>query len=83
MSTHPEAEAAQTSETPDSRMLIVDIGKRRRKQLRQLRKGRGPLTDRIERTLAQLKVDGVLEEGAQTVVVVVERKPKRGLFWSE
>ncbi|HVK64470.1 MAG TPA: hypothetical protein VM694_08350 [Polyangium sp.] len=65
--------------------IIIDLGKKKRRQVKKLRKGKeGSLLD---------KVNGVLEEGiaaraipadAQTVVVVVREKKKKnklGKYW--
>jgi len=77
---------AATAAAPEVREpIIIDLGKKKRRQVRKLRKGKGcRLLD---------KVNDVLEEGiavkafpsdAQTVVVVVrekKRKSKLGKVW--
>ena len=67
--------------TADSRMLVIDIGKRKRKQVKKLRKGEGPLSVEIEQTIEQLKTEGTLDSNAQTVVVVVREKPRNNWRW--
>jgi len=61
-------------------MVVVDIGKRKRKQVRDLKKGSGKLVGRIEEAIAQMKTDGTLGPAAQTVVVIVEKK-RRPVGW--
>lgn len=57
-------------------MVVVDFGKHKRKQVKQLREGGGPLVAKVEETIAELRGQGVLSESSQTLVVVV--KEKRG-----
>ena len=76
-----QVEPEQVEPEATRSMLVVDIGKRKRKQVRRLRKGRGRLADRVEQTVERLKADGVLDADAQTVVVVVREKPKRSWMW--
>ena len=64
--------------------LVVDIGKKqKRKRIKQLRKGKGKLVDKIEQTISELRERKVIGENAQTVVLVVRQKRKSvfgGLF---
>ncbi len=60
-----------------SSVVIVDMGKRKRKQVKQLRRGRGKLMDRIEETMEQLQADGEIESGSPVVVVIVREKRKK------
>lgn len=54
--------------------IVVDIGKHRSKRVRDLRRGKGRLLGKVEGLLEEMKADGQLQAGAQTVVIVVERK---------
>ena len=66
------------TETPDSgpRTIVVDLGKRKRKQVKRLTRGDGPLMAEIQATVADLRSGG--HAGANdSVVVVVEKKPGR------
>ena len=65
-----------TDSASDS-MVVVDIGKHRGKRVRALRRGKGPLLGKVEQLIEEMKAEGQLESGAQTVVIVVERKKKR------
>lgn len=60
-----------------SSVVIVDMGKRKRKQVKQLRRGRGKLMDRIEETVGQLQAEGEIESGSPVVVVIVREKRKK------
>lgn len=59
--------------------IVVDLGKKRRKQIRKLRKGKAcSLMERVEETLAHLRENGALAENAQAVVFVVRERPSTG-----
>ena len=82
MATQPESSAPAAGTQSGQRMVVIDIGKRKRKQIRKLRKGDGPLVEQIDQTIAQLKSEGTLDANAQTVVVVVRQKPRSNWIWT-
>lgn len=57
--------------------IVVDLGKKRRKAVKQLRRGNGKLMDEVNSTLQELRTAGTIAASAQPVIVVVERK-RRG-----
>ena len=61
--------------------IIVDIGKRRRKQIRSLRRGEGKLMTRMNDLLGEMKKNGTLSGSAQPVIVVVQQKRRRNKGW--
>ena len=67
---------------PDAAPLIVDMGKKRKKQINQLREGRGKLMDKVTDLLEELRAGGSISATAQPVVIVVQEKKKsRSLMW--
>jgi Family of unknown function (DUF6200) len=56
--------------------LIVNLGKKRRKLVRQLLEGEGQLLDEVEDAINELKASGAISATAQPVIVVVRPKPK-------
>lgn len=64
------------SDAQSAPLVVVDMGRRKAKGVKKLRKGEGKLFDEVLETLAEMRADGVLREDAQTVVVVVERRPE-------
>lgn len=68
--------SAENAETAEPRTVVVDLGKKKRKDVKKLRKGEGRLMERIGELVEQMKAEGQLTAGAETVVVVVERKKK-------
>jgi len=79
--TASQAAAAKTSVAEEKPLLVVDLGRRSRKQIKRLRKGGGRLMDRVVTTVDQLQADGSVEPNAQIVVVVVKQDDDRkGLF---
>lgn len=69
-------EASSSAREP----IVVDMGKKSRKQVRKLRKGRpGRLLDRVEDTIQHLRENGAIGEDVQPIVIVVkERVRNRG-----
>jgi hypothetical protein len=62
--------------------IIVDLGKKRRKQVKQLREGRGKLLTEVSGLLAEMRTAGSLGANVQPVVVVVrQRRRSRSLLW--
>jgi hypothetical protein len=64
-----------TAEGP--RPVVVDLGRKKRKQIKKLRRGTGPLMDDLQELIEKLRAAGCLEAGATPVVMVVKQKPKR------
>jgi hypothetical protein len=62
------------------RPIVIDLGKEKRKRIKQLKQGQGPLVTELDATLAEvIRQLGDAADGKQFVPVVVvwERKPKR------
>jgi Family of unknown function (DUF6200) len=57
--------------------LIVDLGKHKRKQIKQLRQGRGRLLDEIKSSIEELRTTGNVAAGAQPIIIVVREKRRR------
>lgn len=60
--------------------VVVDLGKKKRKDVKRLRKGSGKLAAMVDDSLAELRTAGAIGESAQTVVVVVREKTRPRLF---
>jgi uncharacterized membrane protein (UPF0127 family) len=60
--------------------IVVDIGSRSRKQIKQLRKGKGKLMDKVNECLGELKASGSISTAVQPVVIVVKEKATLGKF---
>jgi Family of unknown function (DUF6200) len=75
------APAEPAAETAGSAPIVIDLGKRRRKQIKQLREGRGKLMDDVGGVIEELRKAGAIGESAQPVVIVVREKPKNPLTW--
>lgn len=59
-------------------VCVIDIGEHSRRRVRRLRRGEGRLMEKVEDAVASLQGNGVLSEGAQTVVVVVRQESSVG-----
>lgn len=77
------ADASKVADTvSDAAPLIVDMGKKRKKQIKQLREGRGKLMDKVNDLLEQLRAGGSISASALPVVIVVQEKRKtRSPLW--
>jgi hypothetical protein len=71
----PATGAAHVSDTgaaQASEYVIMDLGRHKPKQVRQLRRGRGKLLRRVQRAINELRASGI----NQPIVLVVERRPQ-------
>lgn len=73
---------AETKTTPAEHdaPIVLDLGKKSRKQIRRLRKGRGNLMDRVTDVIADLKAEGTIDAAAQPVIIVVRQRAKKSIF---
>jgi hypothetical protein len=61
--------------------VVIDLGRKSRKQIRRLRRGEGKLLNAITEVVDGLKTAGTISSSAQTVIVVVrERRPPATLW---
>jgi hypothetical protein len=66
------------AERPESKSpIVIDLGKHRRKRIKDLRKGTGRLAEEVNGCLAELRAAGTVSPNAQTVVVVVRQRRRR------
>jgi hypothetical protein len=67
----------QTASASPPEPIIIDLGKRSRKQVRKLRRGKqGGLASRIEDAMEHLQDNGAIAAGTQPIVVVVKEKSR-------
>lgn len=62
--------------------LVVELGRKKPKQIKKLRKGEGPLMDDVLQLLDGLRSEGRLAAGATPVVMVVKQKRRRRSMFS-
>ncbi len=70
-------EAPRPSSGDAAAPLVVDLGKKRRKVVRQLLNGEGKLVDEVNGAIAELKAAGTIGASAQPIIVVVRPRRKR------
>jgi len=56
---------------------VIDLGKQRRKRIKELRRGEGKLMDEINASIEELRTAGALGADVQPVVVVVRQKRRK------
>jgi hypothetical protein len=82
MSQVTDSPTAKADEAPDETTFVLDLGKKSRKSVKKLRKGRGKLMDRVQDTIEQLRADSELGASADVVIVIVKQKSRpKGLFF--
>jgi hypothetical protein len=59
--------------------VLVDLGKKSKKLVRRLRKGKGKLMDSVAATVQELQASGQIGPQVQPVIVVVSEKSDRML----
>jgi hypothetical protein len=70
--------AVDSAPTPASNApVIIDLGRRRRKQVKKLRRGEGKLLDDVNGAVAELRTAGTLSADVQPVIVIVREKRSR------
>lgn len=77
ISTEPAAESATSEAVPSRAPVVIDLGKRSRKKVRRLRRGRGPLLNEARSIVAELRGEGRIDSDAQVVFLVVKQKKRR------
>jgi hypothetical protein len=81
----PESSKAESIKASDAALtapVVVDMGKKPRKQIRQLREGRGKLMLAVNDVLAELRASGSISAMAQPVVIIVRQRPRdRTVLW--
>jgi hypothetical protein len=69
----PYEPATVAAVEPLGRPIYIDLGTRRKKAIRQLSRGQGPLAAAVEQALNRIKGAGTFSN--QPVVVVVRERP--------
>jgi hypothetical protein len=67
----------ETVRTETKSPVVIDLGKHRRKRVKALRRGTGPLAEEVNSALAELRMAGTVSSNAQTVVVIVRERRRR------
>lgn len=74
---NPSAKSTEDSQQP----IIIDLGKKSRKRIKKLRKGKpSRLLDKVNEVLGEIREAGALSGPTQAVVVVVRERRKSGKY---
>jgi hypothetical protein len=60
--------------------VIIDLGKQKRKKIRRLRKGKGPLVDKVMQVHSEMQAQGLDMRGPIVIVVKAKKKKRRSGF---
>jgi hypothetical protein len=80
METEARGKAATTTRKPP---VLIHLGKKKRKRVKKLSRGRGPLMGAIADAVEELRANGKLDASGQDVIVIVRekrRKRRGGMF---
>jgi hypothetical protein len=64
-------------ETEELNPVFIDLGKKKKKAVKQLRNGKGKLVGQIQSSLTDLKNAGTIPVTAQPVIIVIREKRRR------
>ena len=54
--------------------ILVDLGRKSRKNIKRLRDGEGKLMAEVQDTIDELKANGTISASAQPVIIIVREK---------
>lgn len=74
MSEHTQSTSTAHNAPANSPLVVVDLGKQKRSRIKKLRKGDGPLMERVQGVIDELRVGGTVGDNAQAVVIVIREK---------
>lgn len=79
MSTAKVAKTAAGDDVPgeDISPIVVDIGRKKKKQIKNLCNGEGKLMAQVEDVISELRSAGTIKGEVQPVVIVVKQRDKR------
>ena len=76
-----KSEARAASAGSARQPVLIDLGKKKRKNVKKLRRGNGPLMRAVDQALAELRASGRVDNGGQDVIVLVREKRRRRDSW--
>lgn len=71
----------QVGKTVPEPPIILDLGRKRRKQIKQLKKGSGKLMTEVQDCVQELKQAGRINEQARPVIVLVKERQRRSKWF--
>ena len=74
-----EAKSKDVEVKANAESVVIDMGKKGRKKVKKLRRGRGPLLEDVNDVITELQAEGKLNADAAPVIVVVRGKKKNSL----
>lgn len=69
-----------TNETPESKIIVLNLGSKSRKKVKRLRRGKGPLMDDVQEAIQEVQQAGAIPAGTPIVVAVVKERRRRGVL---
>ena len=69
--------STETRKADPQSHIILDIGRKSKKQVKQLSRGKGRLLDEVNRCIEELRASGNISASALPVILVVRVRPNR------
>jgi len=66
-----------SGKTPTPRFVVLNMGRQKRRRIRQLKRAEGVLAEAVNESLAELKSDGTVSHHPEVVVVVVVKEKRK------
>jgi len=68
-----------TDETKTTgKLLIIGLGKQKSKRVKGLRKGKGPLAERLQQVLKEFEANGAITADTRPVIIVEKKRKSKG-----
>jgi hypothetical protein len=77
MATAVQSRSESASNITPGSPIIVDLGKKSKKQIKQMRSGTGKLIDEVQGVIEELRTAGTVSADAQPIVFVVRQRRRR------
>lgn len=77
MTTAITKDSTKSETTAEAGPLVVDLGRKSKKQIRQARSGVGKLMNEVNGVLEDLRASGTVSATAQPVLIVVRQKRRK------
>jgi hypothetical protein len=81
MSDGAEAPHVVSSDGAGTGVVVVDLGRHKRKAIKKLRQGTGKLMDEVRETVAELRGNGTISSNADPVVLIVRERRAKPKLW--
>jgi len=73
----PESTKSATATPTAAKPILIDLGRKKRRQINKLRNGGGPLLRQVIEVVDEFKQEGKIAESTQPLIVIVREKRRK------